>query len=153
MAKLFQQQVEERGESPVEHKKLVPGFFLKAMMGLMVIVVFTIISVFVIEEKKERDKNKNNMELARIIEMDNGTILTRQVKYVTFKKTDPEDTSDIFYEVVNGDKKYTEGMLVKFNHRFIQPQQIEGETYCVIETSQIQFHLKKEHVKADLLKR
>lgn len=155
MAKLFEQ-VEERETAPARFKRFSLGFVLKAIyiVGVTGLLVYLTISIFMMEGKKEKDKNKNNMRLIELVKMDNGTILTRQVKYVTFKKIDPEDTSDIFYEVMNsGESKYTVGTLIKFNHRFIQPQQIEGANYCIIETNQVQFHIEKEDVKADLLKR
>jgi hypothetical protein len=155
MAKLFEQ-VEEREVAPAKHKWLSLGFILKCVYIVNIIgaLAYLTINVFWIEGKKERDKNKNNMELVQIVKMDNGKILTRQVKYVTFKKVDPEDTSDIFYEVLNaGDSKFTVGTLVKFPHRFVNLQQIEGEKYCIIDPAEIQFHIEKEDVKEDLLKR
>jgi hypothetical protein len=86
--------------------------------------------------------------------MDNGSILTQKVKYETFQKTDPDDTSDMFFEVVNaGESKYKNGDLIKYSHRFFNEQGIEAKKYCVIKEDQIDFHIKKENVKESLLKR
>lgn len=147
MAKLF------------EEIKEIPKPAVKSRSGLRFSIIFAIILAIillfmVIEKKREIDKeNKNMASLVELLVMDNGNILTQKVKYLTKAKVDPEDTSDIFFEVVNGNEKYTKGVLIKFNHRFVQEQQIEGITYCLIDAAQVQFHIKKEDVKEDLLKR
>lgn len=147
MAKLFE---------PNKKKNYVwynPNNFFR-LFSITIVFIALIIFIIVREEKRERENiNRKDMGMVHLLEMDNGNILTREVRYSTIKKVDPEDTSDVFYEVIVGDKKYKEGMLIKFNHRFIQPQQIEGTNYCVIQADQIQFHLRKENVKEDILKR
>jgi len=143
MAKLF-----DTNTTILEHpKKRAPG--LKFSIGFAILLSLIIVCLMV--EKKEKYKNKNKM-LAELVIMDNGNILTKKVKYATTKKIDPEDTSDVFFEVINGNDNLAKGDLVKFNHRFIQETQIEGITYCIIDASQIQYHLKSEHVKTNLLK-
>jgi regulatory protein YycI of two-component signal transduction system YycFG len=153
MAKLFD--INEVEEEVVLEKASAKSYWNSSLLLLFLFIIIPILLGIVISMEKREEKNKNieSMELAKLVVMDNGHILTQKVKYETSKKIDPDDTSDIFYEVVNGDEKYKEGFLVKFNHRFIQPQQIEGSNYCVIDAGQIQFHIKKEDVKEDLLKR
>lgn len=147
MARLFVQD----DTIPEIPKKKRRGFKKIAWVWL---VVCLIIIVFIAIGKKRGIDKENNMELVELLEMDNANILTQKVKYETFKKVDPDDTSDIFFEVVNpGDSKYEKGDLIKFGHRFFKEQQVEGKKFCVIETSSIEFHLKKKHVKESLLKR
>ena len=149
MAKLFEQNNEE--VVPAKKKR----FSLSDLFFISIISVSFIILIAIIKKKKKEKiyKDKKIMELVKVIEMKNGNILTRKVKYETYKKKDPEDTSDIFFEVVNGNDQYAKGNLVKFPHRFVNETQIEGETYCVIDPEQIQFQIKVANVKESLLKR
>lgn len=149
MARLFEQ-VEPVPEPPKKKFKIKP--FLLLLLAW--IVSCSIIFMFM-ERKKEREiENKNMGNLVELLNMDNGSVLTQKVKYETFQKTDPEDTSEIFFEVVNpGESGYEVGDLLKYNHRFFKEQGIEGKKYCVIEKSQVDFHLKKKDVKESLLKR
>lgn len=121
---------------------------------IMVAIIFTIILVLMaIEKKREIDKENKIMNLVELLVMDNGNILTQEVRYATSKKVDPKDTSDLFFEVVNGNDDFEKGDLIKFNHRFIQEEQIENKTYCLIPANQVHFHLKAKDVKKDILKR
>jgi hypothetical protein len=122
---------------------------------LFLAIIFLVTVMFVSSLIINYNKNESKMEdLVQYVEMDNNNILTKKVIYETFKKIDPSDTSDVFFMVVNdNDEKYSKGTLIKFNHRFIQEQQIEGNIYCIIEKSQIQFYIKPENVKESLLKR
>lgn len=158
MAKLFGEEEEE--EVIIEPKensaKIFKGFLLGIFINIIFLIVFLITVVLVKEEKRRDSNNKNNsmsVPLIEVIKVKKGNILTQEVKYTTFKKTDPKDTSDIYFEVIIGDEEYPKGCLIKFAHRFYQPQQIEGTIYCVIDTEQIQFNIPKEHVKESLLKR
>lgn len=146
MAKLFiTETVEKPADITSKFRNIVFAFFLG---GLLSLIVF----VFINREKERENKNMEN--LVELLNMDNGSVLTQKVKYETFQKTDPEDTSDIFFEVVNpGESKYEIGDLLKYNHRFFKEQGIEGKKYCIIERSQVDFHLKKKDVKESLLKR
>jgi hypothetical protein len=150
MARLFNPEIVEETikESPIRRTTPLDFFY-----GCLIATMFISIVVMGLVKKKEINKDKKIMNLAELLEMDNGNILTRKVKYETSKKRDPQDTSDIFFEVVNGNEKYAKGDLVKFNHRFYNEQSFEGETYCIINTAEIQCHLKAEHVKKDILKR
>lgn len=132
--------------------KEVSQTMIKFLVGFSVVIMILFI-IIIVGEKKGIDKDKEIMGLEKQVIMQNGNILTKQVKYETSKKIDPKDTSDIFFEVINGNDNFQEGDLVKFNHRFIELQQLEGQEYCVIDPSQIQFKINKEDVKADLLKR
>lgn len=124
--------------------------FVFLLIGLVGLIIF----VFINREKEREIKNKNMESLIELLNMDNGSVLTQKVKYTTFEKTDPEDTSDVFFEVViPGESDYEKGDLLKYNHRFFKEQGIEGKKYCIIEKSQVDFHLKKRHVKESLLKR
>lgn len=126
----------------------------KYFVSFLIVLVSLIIFVFINREKEREIKNKNMENLIELLNMDNGSVLTQKVKYTTFEKTDPEDTSDVFFEVVNpGESDYKKGDLLKYNHRFFKEQGIEGKKYCIIEKGQVDFHLKKEHVKESLLKR
>jgi hypothetical protein len=100
-------------------------------------------------------QEKKSMRLVEQIVPDNDNLVCQKVKYSTSPKVDPDDTSDIFYEVYNsdGDKRYPKGTLVKFHYKYFQEVQIEGETYITIDKKQIQFHIKPEDVKRDILKR
>jgi hypothetical protein len=155
MAKIFNNiRPEEPEDLPIGNNRKVSrviDIIFKVVVALFLIIIMFFI-VIKRGEKKEINKDKGIMGLEKLIIMKNGNILTKQVKYETSKKSDPKDTSDIFFEVVNGDEEYLDGDLVKFNHRFIQPQQIEGAEYCVLDPKQIQFKIKKEDVKRDLLK-
>lgn len=150
MAKLFE---------PNEEEEIIPAktkrFSLSDLFFITVISVsfIILIAIIVVGEKEKRYKDKKIMKLVELLEMKNGNILTQKVKYETYKKKDPEDTSDIFFEVVNGNDQYAKGNLVKFPHRFVNETQIEGETYCVIDPEQIQFQIKAANVKESLLKR
>ena len=135
---------------PEDKKEPSAGF----AVTIMVVIVFTIIMILMaIEKKREIDKEKKIMNLVELLVMDNGNVLTQKVKYATSKKIDPKDTSDLFFEVVNGNDKLEKGDLIKFNHRFIQEVQIENKTYCIIEANNIQLHIKAENVKKDILER
>lgn len=151
MARLFEQIYDESipSEKNINFKKRMRLLFVPAIISSI------IFAFIVIGEKRERDnKNKNMADLVELLNMDNGSVLTQKVKYETFKKTDPEDTSDVFFEVVNpGDSNYSKGDLLKYNHRFFKEQGIEGKKYCIIEKSQVDFHLKQKDVKESLLKR
>lgn len=155
MAKIFVKEsvVVEPEHLPKRNNREVSSFLLYFLysVGFVIIIMFFIIIMW--GEKKGIDKDKGIMGLEKLVIMENGNILTRQVKYETSKKVDPKDTSDVFFEVVNGNDKYHEGDLVKFNHRFREIQQIEGNDYVVLDASQIQFKIKQEDVKGDLLKR
>lgn len=149
MAKLFDRTytVNEAEKIQTKFKDILFVFFLGVVVSL-------IIFVFINREKEREIKNKNMESLIELLNMDNGSVLTQKVKYTTFEKTDPEDTSDVFFEVVNpGESDYEKGDLLKYNHRFFKEQGIEGKKYCIIEKSQVDFHLKKRHVKESLLKR
>ena len=149
MAKLFEQNNEEVVPEKKKRFSLSDLFFISIISVSFII----LIAIIVVGEKEKIYKDKKIMELVKVIEMKNGNILTRKVKYETYKKKDPEDTSDIFFEVVNGNDQYAKGNLVKFPHRFVNETQIEGETYCVIDPEQIQFQIKVANVKESLLKR
>lgn len=149
MAKLFEQNNEEVVPAKKKRFSLSDLFFISIISVSFII----LIAIIVVGEKEKIYKDKKIMELVKVIEMKNGNILTRKVKYETYKKKDPEDTSDIFFEVVNGNDQYAKGNLVKFPHRFVNETQIEGETYCVIDPEQIQFQIKVANVKESLLKR
>jgi len=154
MAKIFNPNTE-----PIELENLPKGnnrkvsVLLNYILGSVLILALGLFIIIIGGKKEEIDKDKGIMGLEKLIEMQNGNILTQEVEYETSKKIDPKDTSGIFFEVVNGNDKFQEGDLVKFNHRFRELQQIEGKEYCVIDPSQIQFKIKKEDVKADILKR
>ena len=148
MAKLFEQNNEEVVPAKKKRFSLSDLFFISIISVSFII----LIAIIVVGEKEKIYKDKKIMELVKVIEMKNGNILTRKVKYETYKKKDPEDTSDIFFEV-NGNDQYAKGNLVKFPHRFVNETQIEGETYCVIDPEQIQFQIKVANVKESLLKR
>lgn len=149
MAKLFEQKKEEVVLAKKSKRSLSDLFFITIISVSLIILV----AIIVVGEKEKRYKNKKIMNLAELVEMKNGNILTRKVKYETYKKKDPEDTSDIFFEVVNGNNEFAKGNLVKFPHRFVNETQIEGETYCVIDPEQIQFQIDLANVKESLLKR
>ena len=149
MAKLFEQNNEEVVPAKKKRFSLSDLFFISIISVSFII----LIAIIIVGEKEKIYKDKKIMELVKVIEMKNGNILTRKVKYETYKKKDPEDTSDIFFEVVNGNDQYAKGNLVKFPHRFVNETQIEGETYCVIDPEQIQFQIKVANVKESLLKR
>lgn len=93
--------------------------------------------------------------LVKIIIPKNDHIICREVRYPTSEKIDPDDTSDIFFEVLNsnGDEEYEEGDLVKFPHRHNNMIQIEGVKYTLLDKKQILSVLKKEYVKEDIIKR
>lgn len=148
MAKLFKP---EPAFQPVLVTSKFKDLFFIFFLG---VVVSLIIFVFINREKEREIKNKNMESLIELLNMDNGSVLTQKVKYTTFEKTDPEDTSDVFFEVVNpGESDYKNGDLIKYSHRFFNEQGLEGKKYCIIKGDQIDFHLKKEHVKESLLKR
>lgn len=149
MAKLF-----DRTYTVDETEKIQNKFKSILFVFSLLVVLCLIIFVFINREKEREIKNKNMESLIELLNMDNGSVLVQKVKYTTFEKTDPEDTSDVFFEVVNpGESKYKNGDLLKYNHRFFKEQGIEGKKYCIIEMSQVDFHLKKENVKESLLKR
>lgn len=149
MARLFEP-IETIPEPPKKEFRIKPFWTLL----LAWVVVCSIIFMFMERGKKREIENKNMGNLVELLNMDNGSVLTQKVKYETFQKTDPEDTSDIFFEVVNpGESSYEIGDLLKYNHRFFKEQGIEGKKYCIIEKSQVDFHLKKKDVKESLLKR
>lgn len=153
MAKMFEQIEEETQEkiSPSKESRfsLVDYFFVFIISVSLIILVV----IIVVGEKEKKYKDKKIMDLVELLEMKNGNILTRKVKYETYKKKDPQDTSDIFFEVVNGNDEYAKGNLIKFPHRFVNETQIEGETYCVIDPEQIQFQIDSANVEESLLKR
>lgn len=124
--------------------------FVFLLIGLVGLIIFVLIN----REKEREIKNKYMENLVELLKMDNGSVLTQKVKYTTFDKTDPEDTSDVFFEVVNpGNSSFKKGDLLKYNHRFFKEQGIEGKKYCIIEAGQVDFHLEKKDVKESLLKR
>lgn len=153
MARIFEPNVEvvsDIYEQPQQPKSRFPGL----TFAIVFAIIISIILMFVIVEKKrEIVKDKKMIQLIEVLVMKKGFVLAQKVKYETSKKVDPEDTSDIFYEVVNGNEEYSNGTLIKFPHRFINETQIEGKTYSVIDTEQIYFHINKEDVKENLLKR
>lgn len=149
MAKLFEQKKEEVVPAKKNKPSLSDLFFISIISVSLII----LIAIIVVGKKEKEYKNNKHMDLVELIEMDNGNILTKKVKYETYKKKDPQDTSEIFFEVIRGNDKFTKGMLVKFPHRFVNETQIESETYCLIDPEQIQFHIKAAYVKESLLKR
>ena len=149
MAKLFEQKKEEVVPAKKSKQSLSDLFFITIISVSLIILV----AIIVVGEKEKKYKDKKIMNLAELVEMKNKNILTRKVKYETFKKRDPEDTSDIFFEVVIGNDEYAKGNLVKFPHRFVNETHLEEETYCVIDPEQIQFQIKVADVKESLLKR
>lgn len=100
-------------------------------------------------------KNNLNMEVFESVEMVNNHLMGKLVFYNSGLKTDPKDTSDLFYEVVKGDpsERYEEGDLLKFNSRFIEETCIDGQIYMVLNPDVIQFVIRKKDVKESLLKR
>ena len=148
MAKLFEPNQEEE-IIPAKKKR----FSLSDLFSIISVSFVILIAIIIVGEKEKKYKDEKIMKLVEVIEMKNGNILTKKVKYETHKKKDPEDTSDIFFEVVNGNDQYAKKDLVKFPHRFVNETQIEGETYCVIDPEQIQFQIKAANVKESLLKR
>lgn len=146
MAKLF----EQKKEFP--KAKRLSGLIFALVIAILVSISLIFV---VIEGKKERESNKNKseMKLVKLLEMKNGYILTRMVRYKTSEKVDPKDTSDVFFEVVNGNENFEEGDLVKFNHNFFKETSIENEVYCSMDATQVEYRLKKEYVKENLLKR
>jgi len=94
------------------------------------------------------------MSILKIVKPDNGNIIARKVIYETYKKTDPKDTGQEFYEIVTeNDAEFPEGTLVKYNQRLIQETELEGEMFVVLLKSQIHYHIEKSDVKENLLKR
>lgn len=146
MAKLFTPNEQEL----IDPKKIksIWDFKFSLVIPLVIIVVF-----IAIVKKREIDKKNKIMNLVELLVMDNDNILTQKVKYITSQKIDPKDVSEIFFEVVSGNENFEKGDLVKFNHRFIQEEQIENVTYCLIQANQVHFHLKSKDVKKDILKK
>lgn len=101
-------------------------------------------------------KNNTMPEQKSVVEtinMRKGYILTKQVRYETYKKIDPTDTGDIYYQIVRSNKEDLKpGDLVKFNPRFIEKVEIENEQYVILDAELIQFSIKEKDVKASLLK-
>lgn len=94
------------------------------------------------------------MPILEVIIPDNNHIICRKVAYETFKKIDPEDTSQDFHQVVTkNDPDYPEGCICKTNKMLVQETEIEGEEFSVLMKSQILFHILKENVQENLLKR
>jgi intein/homing endonuclease len=123
-------------------------FFLITLVG--VILIWGLGRIY-LETKDVMPQQKSVVET---IKMKKGYILVQEVKYETYKKIDPSDTGDIYFEVVKSiEEDYQEGDLVKFNPRFREKVEIETGTYCILDASQIQFYIKKEDVKTGLLKR
>lgn len=99
-------------------------------------------------------QNNLNMGVFDSVEMVNNHLMGKRVLYNSAIKTDPKDTSDLFYEVVKEDPsgKFKQGDLVKFNARFVEEVCIDGQVYMILNPDIIQFVIRKEDVKASLLK-
>lgn len=140
-----------KSESKIEFK-----YILTYIIGTICFILLFITTIEIIVNHKHLNKmeEKPKSELIHKLIMNGGNILTQKVEYETSKKVDPDDTSNIYFEVCNaGNSKIPVGALVKFNHRFIQEQQIEGETYFLIDYSNIHFYIKPEDVNKSILKR
>ena len=127
----------------------------KSFIMACVLVFILIASVRILQQLIIYSEKQKNMILVEQIIPDNGKIITQQVEYATSKKLNPDDTSAIFFEVVNSgnDEKYPPGTLIKYAHRHMELTQIEGKSYVVIDKSVIHFYIKPEHVKKDIIKR
>lgn len=155
MARIFENTIVEEpvDKKPALSKIAIAGLvFVFLVIATMFTVSLTYLAIPIINREKKEKINNRDM-LVEVIEMENNSIMTQKVKYETSKKTDPDDTSDIFFEVINGNEKYPVGTLVKFPHRYLSPVEIEGKTYYPIEMNQIQFKINLKDVKTDLLKR
>mgnify|MGYP003440859773 CR=1 FL=1 len=134
-----------------ESKKHKP----KSIMLALVVVLLLIASTQIVRKSIINSEIEKHMSLVQKIVPDNGKIITKEVQYRTAPKLNPDDTSDIFFEVINsGDcKTFVPGTLVKYNHRHKELVEIEGQTYVLIEKSVIHFHIKPEDVEKDIIKR
>lgn len=142
----------------------------KLYIFLMVFVVLNLLGIVIVTnmyfqnelkekgiiEEKKRDSiisNFKNMRLEELVVMKNGNILVKEVEYKNSEQTNPSDTSKVFFEVIRGNEEYEKGDLVKFNHRYRDLQQLDGEEFCILDPKQVQFLIKKQDVKRDILKR
>lgn len=127
----------------------------KSIIMACVVVFSVIASVETLRQLIINSETKKHMNLVEKLIPDNGKIITQQVSYRTSQKLDPDDTSEVFFEVINSgnDEKYPPGTLIKFNHRHLEQVQIEGQTYTVIDKLVIHFYIKPEDVKTDIIKR
>lgn len=121
-------------------------FFCLGMIG---------VSIFGISDLSNNKKGEINMEILGSIEMVNKHALCREVKYGELNRHDPKDTSNIYCEVVKGDdgERFVAGDLVKFNYRFLEKVQIDGEMYLVLNPDIVQYVIRKRNVQEGLLKR
>jgi hypothetical protein len=113
--------------------------------------VISILTIFYMSSEQE----SSSVVVLDVIKAKNKNMLCRKVNYNSFVKTDPKDTSDVYFEVTIPDPKgeYSQGDLVKFNYRFIEEVQVDGIVYCVLNPDNVQFVIEKKDVKNSLLRR
>lgn len=98
------------------------------------------------------------MSLLQVIKAKNGTILCKKVKYGEGIAYDPNDTSNVWFEVlVSSDEKEFKknidvGDLVRYPPRLIVEEVIEGEKYYSFQKDNVSLIIKSEDVKKSLFK-
>lgn len=137
----------------VSEKKEKQGLFLYYSI-IVLFLVFTIFVVTLIVNNLNREKKERGMKLVELVVPKLGTVIAKRVSYPTSKKVDPDDVSDIFFEVINtNDVRYAVGDLTKFNYRHVEEISIEGEVYNMLDGDSIKLKINKADVKEDILKR
>lgn len=148
MARIGEKEIEENNEFLNSDRTV---FFKSVLIGVLIFFLAINVLVFVMYINFQ---NNLNMGVFDSVEMVNNHLMGKRVLYNSSIKTDPKDTSDLFYEVVKEDPsgKFKEGDLVKFNARFVEEVCIDGQVYMILNPDIIHFVIRKENVKASLLK-
>ena len=148
MARIGEKEIEENNELLKSDRTV---FSKRVLIGVLIFFLAINVLVFVMYINFQ---NNLNLGVFDSVEMVNNHLMGKRVLYNSSIKTDPKDTSDLFYEVVKEDPsgKFKEGDLVKFNSRFVEEVCIDGQVYMILNPDIIHFVIRKENVKASLLK-
>jgi hypothetical protein len=129
------EQKEEKVERRMNYKYSFYALLLSIILGAIGI---SILNNYTMTKKKET---------TQIVEMDNNYIMTEKVEYGKPNSADPEDTSHIWYQVMNApdNSKWKKGDLVSAIH--YTKKEYDGTIVYLIHQSNVLFGIRKENIK------
>lgn len=129
------EQKEEKVERRMNYKYLFYALLFPFILGVIGI---SILNNYTMTKKEET---------TQIVEMDNNYIMTEKVEYGKRNSADPEDTSHIWYQVMNApdNSKWKKGDLVNAIH--YTKKEHDGTIVYLIHQSNVLFGIRKENIK------